>query len=64
MQLQVPKGAAYAVLIFGGEQVAWCLSIEVVVRTITANRIAFRCEVVRVQGDVCVWPWKVKGGTA
>lgn len=61
----VPAGAAYGVapqrrpygIFFFG-------SLEDVLEFITVNGLAFAAEVVRVEGNVRVWPLHSKGGTA
>lgn len=51
-----PKRRPYGIYFFG--------NLEDVLEFLTVNRLAFAAEVVRVQGDVLVWPLHAKGGTA
>jgi hypothetical protein len=64
-QVAIPAGSTYGVLpkrfpygcfFFG--------NLEDVVEFITVNRLAFQSEVIRVAGDVLVWPIHSKGGSA
>lgn len=64
MRLAVPPGASYAVVWRDDDQIAWCASLDVVVELMHAGDLALRCEVVRVAGDVCVWPLLGKKGEA
>ena len=51
-----PKRRPYGVFFFG--------NIEDVLEFITVNRLGLACEVIRVAGDVLVWPIHSKGGSA
>ena len=65
MQLQPPSWAAYAVVPFANpDVVGWCSTVEKVVECMREHRIVRNCQVIRVQGDVIVWPIHSKGGTA
>ena len=61
---ELPSWAMYVVVLWRNQMAAPCSTIEKVVECIAQNGIAFDCEVIRVQGDVLVWPWHTKGGTA
>ena len=63
-QLRVMPGMAYAVVWRDLDQVAWCRALDNVVELMREHRLARRVEVIRVDGDVCVWPMVTKGGEA
>lgn len=53
----IPWGAPFGTI-------APCSSVEKVVECLVKYRLTFRCEVVRVDGDVSIWPIHSKGGIA
>lgn len=63
-QLAVPSWVKYVVVEYGTGHVAPFTDIDAVVRTISRFGLARRCEVIRVEGDVSIWPMKVRGGEA
>lgn len=62
-EMQVPAWVQYVVITFDGAA-APCSTLETAVDTLVKHRLHFRAQVVRVDGDVTVWPWEVKGGQA
>lgn len=65
MLSELPSWAQYVVAVWGPTGViAPCSTIEAVVDCLVRHRLTFRCEVIRVNGDVMVWPFHVKGGSA
>lgn len=62
---KLPEGTEYVVVFWSASNLAACFANEEsAFRCVVRNGALFDCEIIRVEGDVCVWPWHSKGGTA
>jgi hypothetical protein len=61
---QLPDWTEYVVVLWSNQAAAPFRTIEAAAECVTELGIAFACEVIRVRGDVLVWPIHAKGGTA
>jgi hypothetical protein len=64
-EVSIPAGTTYVVSPKKFPYGLYCFGkLENVVEFLAANSLAFQCEVIRVAGDVLVWPIHTQGGSA
>lgn len=59
-----PEWTRYVVIAWGATHAAPCSTLERAITCMVENGIALRCEVIRFEDDVMVWPLHTKGGSA